>query len=185
MMTSFDLVFTNLQLKGSLYRHKCPPNFVFLALTGAEITSDLYLPPPPSRARNFQTLSKGCARSHKIPKRYYNLTKKTHWINVITYLCNLQSLCKPIHQTSYRCIQLLQEMGYHDGSIICLFPSSTAEYEIDSSDMIQSNPNPLGTDPDPVQSVSQRQSVNQSSPIQAYLQIKEDVKLIQLARGEW
>ena len=29
-----------------------------------------------------------------------------------------------------------------------------SEYEMDSSDMIQSNPNPLGTDPDAVQSVS-------------------------------
>ena len=43
---------------------------------------------------------------------------------------------------------------------------------MDSSDMIQSNPNPLDTDPDPVQSVSQGQNANQSSPIQAYLQIK-------------
>ena len=37
------------------------------------------------------------------------------------------------------------------------------EYEMDSFDVIQCNPNPLGAGPNPVQSLSQAQNPNQSS----------------------
>ena len=64
MMTSFyleniDLGSQNLHLTEFLYEPTYPPNFVFLALTGAVIAvGGRFCPPPPSRARNSQTLSR-------------------------------------------------------------------------------------------------------------------------------
>ena len=72
IMTSFDLEnidlgSQNLCLKEFLYRHTYPPNFVFLALTGAKIAGVGGRFCPASRARNSQTLS----REHVNIHNYY------------------------------------------------------------------------------------------------------------------
>ena len=65
MMTSFhtesiDLGSLNLYINKFLYGPTYPPNFMYLALTRAEIVGGGgFLPPPPSsRVRNYQTLSR-------------------------------------------------------------------------------------------------------------------------------
>ena len=63
MMTSVDLEnidlgSPNLYPKELLYALNFPLNFVFLALMGAEIEDGVLSAPSPSRACNFQTLSR-------------------------------------------------------------------------------------------------------------------------------
>ena len=63
-----DLGSPNLHPKEFLYGPTYPPNFVFLALTGAEIAGGGgSISAPPSRARNPQTLSRERVKLEKLP----------------------------------------------------------------------------------------------------------------------